>query len=65
MNQLHQYQMPETDEALALGTDPVPAGPYYQDEYFDLEGSNLQTHMAEYRPRVRIARRRLFHRARA
>ncbi len=37
MNELHQYQRPESEEALALGTQPVPAGPYYQDEYFELE----------------------------
>ncbi len=37
MTALHQFQQPESDEALALGTDPVPAGPYYQDEYFELE----------------------------
>lgn len=37
MNKLYQYQKPESEEALALGTDPIPAGPYYQDEYFELE----------------------------
>src|SRR3974390_1741527 len=34
---LHQYQQPESAEALALGTEPIPAGRYYQHEYFDLE----------------------------
>ena len=34
---LHQFQQPESEEALALGTEPIPAGPYYQHEYFDLE----------------------------
>jgi phenylpropionate dioxygenase-like ring-hydroxylating dioxygenase large terminal subunit len=34
---VHQFQQPETDEALALGTEPIPAGPYYRDDYFDLE----------------------------
>src|SRR3974390_769772 len=34
---LHQFQQSESDEALALGTEPIPAGPYYQYEYFELE----------------------------
>jgi phenylpropionate dioxygenase-like ring-hydroxylating dioxygenase large terminal subunit len=34
---VHQFQQPETDEVLALGTEPIPAGPYYRDDYFDLE----------------------------
>ncbi|MBP9034596.1 MAG: Rieske 2Fe-2S domain-containing protein, partial [Pseudomonadales bacterium] len=25
------------EEALALGTGPIPAGPYYRSEYFELE----------------------------
>jgi phenylpropionate dioxygenase-like ring-hydroxylating dioxygenase large terminal subunit len=33
----HQYQLADSAEALALGTDPIPAGPYYRDDYFDLE----------------------------
>jgi phenylpropionate dioxygenase-like ring-hydroxylating dioxygenase large terminal subunit len=37
MNLQHQFQQVESDEALALGTEPVPAGPYYRDDYFDLE----------------------------
>jgi phenylpropionate dioxygenase-like ring-hydroxylating dioxygenase large terminal subunit len=37
MTAQHQFQQPESAEALALGTGPVPAGPYYQDEYFELE----------------------------
>lgn len=37
MSELYQYQLPETEEALALGTGPVPAGPYYKDDYFELE----------------------------
>ena len=41
MNELHQYQKPESAEALALGTDPVPAGPYYQDDYFALERESI------------------------
>jgi phenylpropionate dioxygenase-like ring-hydroxylating dioxygenase large terminal subunit len=32
-----QYQLPETEEALALGTAPLPAEPYYKDAYFELE----------------------------
>ncbi len=34
---MHQFEQPESDEALALGTEPIPAGPYYRDDYFDLE----------------------------
>lgn len=37
MSELHQYQKPESEEALALGTGPIPAAPYYTDEYFELE----------------------------
>jgi phenylpropionate dioxygenase-like ring-hydroxylating dioxygenase large terminal subunit len=37
MSVLHQYQLAETEEALALGTGPLPAGPYYRDDYFALE----------------------------
>jgi phenylpropionate dioxygenase-like ring-hydroxylating dioxygenase large terminal subunit len=37
MNVQHQFQDVESDEALALGTAPIPAGPYYRDDYFDLE----------------------------
>jgi len=33
----HQFQQSESAEALALGTGPIPAGPYYLDDYFDLE----------------------------
>jgi phenylpropionate dioxygenase-like ring-hydroxylating dioxygenase large terminal subunit len=32
-----QFQLPECAEALALGTGPVPAGPYYRADYFELE----------------------------
>ncbi|MCK9563835.1 MAG: hypothetical protein M0R02_14080, partial [Bacteroidales bacterium] len=28
---------PTNEEALDLGTAPVPAGPYYQPDYFELE----------------------------
>lgn len=37
MSELHQYQKPESEEALALGTDPIPTAPYYQHAYFELE----------------------------
>lgn len=37
MNVQHQFEQVESDEALALGSEPIPAGPYYQDDYFDLE----------------------------
>ncbi len=37
MSAEHQYQQPESAEALALGTGPIPAGPYYRDDYFELE----------------------------
>jgi phenylpropionate dioxygenase-like ring-hydroxylating dioxygenase large terminal subunit len=37
MNVQHQFQQVESDDALALGTEAIPAGPYYQDDYFDLE----------------------------
>jgi phenylpropionate dioxygenase-like ring-hydroxylating dioxygenase large terminal subunit len=37
MNVQHQFQQAESDEALSLGTGPVPTGPYYRDDYFDLE----------------------------
>lgn len=33
----HQYQQPESAEALALGTEPIPADRYYRDDYFELE----------------------------
>jgi phenylpropionate dioxygenase-like ring-hydroxylating dioxygenase large terminal subunit len=36
-DQVHQFQQPESDAVLALGTEPIPAGPYYRDDYFDLE----------------------------
>ena len=31
------YVPPSTDEAAYLGTGPVPAGPYYREDYFELE----------------------------
>ncbi len=31
------YEAPSVDEAAYLGTGPVPAGPYYRDDYFELE----------------------------
>jgi phenylpropionate dioxygenase-like ring-hydroxylating dioxygenase large terminal subunit len=34
--QLPQFQRPAEDPA-HLGTDPIPAGPYYRDDYFALE----------------------------
>jgi phenylpropionate dioxygenase-like ring-hydroxylating dioxygenase large terminal subunit len=37
MNAQFQFQQKESDDALALGTEPIPAGPYYQPEYFELE----------------------------
>ena len=37
MNAQYQFRQKESDEALALGTEPIPAGPYYQADYFDLE----------------------------
>lgn len=33
----YQFQRQQSDEAMALGTEPVPAGPYYRDDYFELE----------------------------
>jgi phenylpropionate dioxygenase-like ring-hydroxylating dioxygenase large terminal subunit len=35
--QAMQFQLPPGDEAAALGTDPIPAGPYYRADYFELE----------------------------
>ena len=37
MNAKHQFELPESAEALALGTDPIPAAMYYRDDYFELE----------------------------
>lgn len=37
MTAQHQFQQPESADALALGTEPIPAGPYYREEYFELE----------------------------
>jgi phenylpropionate dioxygenase-like ring-hydroxylating dioxygenase large terminal subunit len=38
MNTKVDVHKPDTGpEALALGTEPVPAGPYYRDDYFELE----------------------------
>jgi phenylpropionate dioxygenase-like ring-hydroxylating dioxygenase large terminal subunit len=37
MSAQHQYQMPESAEILALGTDPIPAAYYYKHDYFELE----------------------------
>lgn len=37
MSKLLQFQQPESAEALALGTGPMPAGPYYRREHFELE----------------------------
>jgi phenylpropionate dioxygenase-like ring-hydroxylating dioxygenase large terminal subunit len=31
------YQSPTNADIAGLGTDPIPAGPYYQAEYFELE----------------------------
>lgn len=31
------YTPPSTEEAAYLGTGPIPAGPYYRDDYFELE----------------------------
>jgi phenylpropionate dioxygenase-like ring-hydroxylating dioxygenase large terminal subunit len=35
--QAPQFDLPPSDEALALGTEPIPAGPYYREDYFELE----------------------------
>lgn len=32
-----QFQLPPGDEAVALGTEPIPAGPYYRADYFEQE----------------------------
>ena len=32
-----QFERAQSDELLALGTGPIPAGPYYRDDYFELE----------------------------
>jgi phenylpropionate dioxygenase-like ring-hydroxylating dioxygenase large terminal subunit len=32
-----QYQVPSNEDAAALGTEPIPAGPYYRADYFELE----------------------------
>jgi hypothetical protein len=40
MNSQHQYLRAETEEALALGAGPLPAGPYYRDD-FELEREAL------------------------
>jgi hypothetical protein len=37
MSGQHQYLLAETEEALALGTGPIPVGPYYRDDCFALE----------------------------
>lgn len=31
------YELPGNDDVTGLGTAPIPAGPYYQREYFELE----------------------------
>ena len=31
------YQLPGNEDPAGLGTEPIPAGPYYQDDYFELE----------------------------
>jgi phenylpropionate dioxygenase-like ring-hydroxylating dioxygenase large terminal subunit len=31
------YQLPTNDDIASLGTAPIPAGPYYRDDYFELE----------------------------
>jgi phenylpropionate dioxygenase-like ring-hydroxylating dioxygenase large terminal subunit len=36
-NAEHAYTPPSTEDAAYLGTGPVPAGPYYRDDYFELE----------------------------
>lgn len=33
----HIYTAPSTEDAAYLGTGPVPAGPYYRNDYFELE----------------------------
>lgn len=34
---MHAYTPPSAEEAAYLGIGPVPAAPYYRDEYFELE----------------------------
>ncbi|TAL00853.1 MAG: aromatic ring-hydroxylating dioxygenase subunit alpha [Rhodospirillaceae bacterium] len=31
------YQLPSNEDVAGLGTTPIPAGPYYRDDYFELE----------------------------
>ncbi len=35
--QSDKYQVVSNEELAAIGTEPVPAGPYYRDDYFELE----------------------------
>jgi phenylpropionate dioxygenase-like ring-hydroxylating dioxygenase large terminal subunit len=35
--QANAYRLPGNDDIAGLGTDPIPAGPYYQPAYFELE----------------------------
>lgn len=35
--QTPQFQGAQSEELLALGAGPIPAGPYYRDDYFELE----------------------------
>src|SRR4051812_33282215 len=35
--QTPQFEREQSDVLLALGTGPIPAGPYYRDDYFELE----------------------------
>jgi phenylpropionate dioxygenase-like ring-hydroxylating dioxygenase large terminal subunit len=32
-----KYQLPSNEDVAGLGTDPIPAAPYYRPEYFELE----------------------------
>jgi len=32
-----QFQTPSNEVASGLGTTPIPAGPYYRSDYFELE----------------------------
>ena len=35
--QVKKYESPSNDDWAGLGTEPIPTGPYYQPEYFELE----------------------------
>src|SRR5580765_3895154 len=35
--QANVYRLPSNDDIAGLGTGPIPAGPYYRSDYFELE----------------------------